>query len=87
MEAIQSGGGQERGIRSGTVPTPLAVGMGAACEIAEREMAYDHAWVEKLSKHLIDQITSKVTHVIRNGDPIHTYPGCVNLSFAYVEGL
>ncbi|XP_019865056.1 cysteine desulfurase, mitochondrial [Aethina tumida] len=86
VEAIQSGGGQERGIRSGTVPTPLAVGMGAACEIAEREMAYDHAWVEKLSKHLIDQITSKVTHVIRNGDPIHTYPGCVNLSFAYVEG-
>ena len=35
---VQSGGGQERGIRSGTVPTPLAVGLGAACELAQQEM-------------------------------------------------
>jgi len=35
---VQSGGGQERGIRSGTVPTPLAVGLGAACEVAQHEM-------------------------------------------------
>jgi len=35
---IQSGGGQERGIRSGTVPTPLTVGLGAACELAQQEM-------------------------------------------------
>lgn len=38
IEAIQSGGGQERGMRSGTVPTPLAVGLGAACHIAQTEM-------------------------------------------------
>ncbi len=38
IEALQSGGGQERGLRSGTVPTPLTVGMGAACEIAQKEM-------------------------------------------------
>jgi cysteine desulfurase len=38
IEALQSGGGQERGIRSGTVPTPLAVGIGAACEIAQQEL-------------------------------------------------
>lgn len=38
VEALQSGGGQERGIRSGTVPTPLAVGLGAACEVAQQEM-------------------------------------------------
>ena len=37
VEALQSGGGQERGMRSGTVPTPLAVGLGAACEIASQE--------------------------------------------------
>ena len=35
---VQSGGGQERGIRSGTVPTPLAVGLGAACQLAQHEM-------------------------------------------------
>jgi len=86
IEALQSGGGQERGLRSGTVPTPLAVGMGEACEIARKEMEYDHRWMEYLSKRLMDQIYEKLPHVIRNGDPIHSYPGCINLSFAYVEG-
>ena len=38
IEAIQSGGGQERGMRSGTVPTPLVVGLGAACQLAQHEM-------------------------------------------------
>ena len=38
IEAPQSGGGQERGMRSGTVPTPLVVGLGAACEVAMQEM-------------------------------------------------
>ncbi|XP_065081936.1 cysteine desulfurase-like [Ochlerotatus camptorhynchus] len=86
VEAIQSGGGQERGIRSGTVPTPLVVGLGEACEIASREMEYDHKWMEFLSKRLMDQIFASLPKVIRNGDPVHSYPGCINLSFAYVEG-
>ena len=38
VEAPQSGGGQERGMRSGTVPTPLCVGLGSACQIAAEEM-------------------------------------------------
>ncbi|GLH14265.1 Probable cysteine desulfurase, mitochondrial [Gryllus bimaculatus] len=86
VEPVQSGGGQERGMRSGTVPTPLVVGLGAACEIAMHEMDYDHKWMEKLSQHLLDKITSRLPNVIRNGDPVHSYPGCINLSFAYVEG-
>ncbi|GFN86005.1 cysteine desulfurase, mitochondrial [Plakobranchus ocellatus] len=86
VDPLQSGGGQERGMRSGTVPTPLVVGMGAACELAQEEMAYDGARVEALSKRLIDQIVANCPQVIRNGDPEKTYPGCVNLSFAYVEG-
>lgn len=86
VEALQSGGGQERGMRSGTLPTLLCVGMGAACDIAMQEMEYDHNRISKLSKRLIDRITDKVPNVIRNGDPEKTYPGCVNLSFAFVEG-
>lgn len=86
LEALQSGGGQERGLRSGTVPTPLCVGIGEACEIAEREMAYDHKWMEFLSERLISKICGALPQVIRNGDPVMTYPGCVNLSFAFVEG-
>ncbi|RGB26173.1 pyridoxal phosphate-dependent transferase [Rhizophagus diaphanus] len=86
VEALQSGGGQERGLRSGTVPTPIVVGLGEACRISKEEMQYDANRIESLSKRLIDGITSKVNHVVRNGDPNATYPGCVNLSFAYVEG-
>ncbi|KAK3696205.1 hypothetical protein RRG08_027648 [Elysia crispata] len=86
VDPLQSGGGQERGMRSGTVPTPLVVGMGAACELAQDEMAYDAERVTVLSKRLIDQIVESCPQVIRNGDPEQTYPGCVNLSFAYVEG-
>lgn len=86
LEAIQSGGGQERGLRSGTVPTPLCVGIGEACEIAEREREYDHKWMEFLSERLITKINAELPQVIRNGDPVMTYPGCVNLSFAFVEG-
>lgn len=86
IEPLQSGGGQERGLRSGTVPTPLCVGFGAACEIAAREMEYDHKWMVYLSDLLIDLINKELPQVIRNGDPHKTYPGCVNLSFAFVEG-
>ncbi|XP_035222187.1 cysteine desulfurase, mitochondrial-like [Stegodyphus dumicola] len=86
IQPIQSGGGQERGMRSGTVPTPLVVGLGAACEISKREMEYDRKRVEKLSKRLVDRIMSSLPHVVRNGDSEQTYPGCVNLSFAYIEG-
>jgi hypothetical protein len=45
----------------------------------------DHAWITRLSQRLIKGINEKVEHVVRNGDP-NGYPGCVNLSFAYVEG-
>ncbi|XP_060563859.1 cysteine desulfurase-like isoform X2 [Ruditapes philippinarum] len=86
LEAPMSGGGQERGMRSGTLPTPLCVGIGAACELAMQEMEYDHTRISALAKRLIDRVTEKVPHVIRNGDPEKTYPGCVNLSFAFVEG-
>lgn len=86
LEPIQSGGGQERGLRSGTVPTVLCVGLGEACELATREMAFDHKWMEFLSQRLITKINAQLPQVIRNGDATQTYPGCVNLSFAFVEG-
>lgn len=47
---------------------------------------YDHKRVTELSARLVNDITAGLTHVIRNGDPDHSYPGCVNLSFAFVEG-
>lgn len=86
LQPIISGGGQERGMRSGTLPAPLLVGFGAAAELCLREQAYDHAWISRLSKRLVDGIMARIPHVIRNGDASAAYPGCVNLSFAYVEG-
>ncbi|KAI0053910.1 cysteine desulfurase NFS1 [Auriscalpium vulgare] len=85
LEPILSGGGQERGLRSGTLPAALAVGMGEAARIAKQEMTRDHARIEELSQRLINRINANVEHVVRNGD-VNGYPGCVNLSFAYVEG-
>ncbi|KDQ61108.1 hypothetical protein JAAARDRAFT_32108 [Jaapia argillacea MUCL 33604] len=85
LEPIMSGGGQERGLRSGTLPSFLAVGMGEAARIAAKEMDRDRKRIADLSDRLIQGITSQIDHVIRNGDP-NGYPGCVNLSFAYVEG-
>uniref|UniRef100_A0AAQ5YGY7 Cysteine desulfurase n=1 Tax=Amphiprion ocellaris TaxID=80972 RepID=A0AAQ5YGY7_AMPOC len=86
LEPLQNGGGQERGLRSGTVPTPLAVGLGAACSIAQQEMEYDHHRVSMLANRLVQKIMSEIPDVIMNGHPEQRYPGCVNLSFAYVEG-
>ena len=55
---------KERGLRSGTVPTPLVVGLGAACELANREMEYDHQHVKRLSDMLVQVINSLAMIVI-----------------------
>lgn len=86
LEPIFSGGGQERGLRSGTLPHFLCAGLGAACAIARRELPHDEAWVKFLSKRLYDGIVDNIPHVVLNGDAEARYPGCLNVSFAYVEG-
>ncbi|KAK4749453.1 hypothetical protein SAY87_026902 [Trapa incisa] len=86
VEPQMNGGGQERGIRSGTVPTPLVVGMGAACELAMKEMEYDHKRVSSLQERLLNGIKEKIDGVVVNGSLEKRYPGNLNISFAYVEG-
>ena len=83
---LSSGGGQERGLRSGTVPTPLVVGFGAACEVAQREMAADSAHVGQLAARLLEGIRAALPHVYVNGSMDQRYMGNMNLSFAHVEG-
>ncbi len=86
MDAIINGGGQERGMRSGTVPTPLAVGLGKAADIAAREMSQEAERVERLSKRFTDAILDGVPDVYLNGHRTQRWPGNINLSFAYIEG-
>lgn len=86
VEPLFSGGGQERGIRSGTLPHNLCVGIGHACAIAQEEMQRDHEHTTRLATKLIKGIQSKVPNVVLNGHDEHRVPSNVNLSFAYVEG-
>eukprot|EP01100_Stratorugosa_tubuloviscum_P013956 TRINITY_DN719_c2_g1_i1.p1 TRINITY_DN719_c2_g1~~TRINITY_DN719_c2_g1_i1.p1 ORF type:complete len:445 (-),score=192.40 TRINITY_DN719_c2_g1_i1:184-1518(-) len=86
LEAQMSGGGQERGLRSGTLPAPLVVGLGAACEIAQQEMENDKRHISKLQKRLLDGILSRIPKVQVNGDLENRYVGNLNISFSCVEG-
>ncbi|KAM0674342.1 cysteine desulfurase [Gurleya vavrai] len=140
VKNLVSGGGQERNIRSGTVPTPLVVGMGNAAELCRKEMKRDFEHVSRLSKRLEIYLRKNLTEVIKNGvggvkineknemetkninsgdknkyvdeifdkknnnknrmidnkkindllikekEKLKGYPGCLNLSFAFVEG-
>ncbi|WP_341751395.1 IscS subfamily cysteine desulfurase [Candidatus Tisiphia endosymbiont of Piscicola geometra] len=83
---ILNGGGQERGMRSGTLPTPLIVGLGSASELALSEMAKDAILVEELFDRFYNNITKQIADVYLNGDINRRYKGNLNLSFAYVEG-
>jgi cysteine desulfurase len=81
-----SGGGQERGMRSGTLPLPLCVGLGKACEIAMEEMATEAERLKYLRDRFMDRINENLPEVYLNGDLEHRLPGNLNLSFAFVEG-
>ncbi len=86
LVAMINGGGQERGMRSGTLPSPLCVGLGAACAIAEKEMGAESERLRLLRDRFYEAITARLPEVYLNGDFEHRIPGNLNLSFAFVEG-
>ncbi len=86
LNALISGGGQERGMRSGTLPTPLCVGFGEAAFIAKNEMVEESKRVHVLTDRILSGIRAKLPEVYLNGDEVQRAPGNLNLSFAYVEG-
>ena len=86
LEALFSGGGQERGFRSGTLPTPLVVGLGEAAAIAKVEMGKDAEHARTLYNKFMTQLLEGVKDVVLNGDREARWCGNINLSFAYVEG-
>lgn len=85
LSALISGGGQERGMRSGTLPTPLVVGLGAAARYAKADMEEERIRIKRLSDKFIDAIL-KIPETYLNGDRLNRYPGCINISFAAIEG-
>ncbi|MFO0802549.1 MAG: IscS subfamily cysteine desulfurase [Gemmataceae bacterium] len=86
LEPMIDGGGHERGMRSGTLPVPMIVGLGEACDIAMREMETESARTFKLRERLRKGIMDRLTDTYLNGHPTDRLPGNANISFAYVEG-
>ena len=82
ISPLFAGGGQERGLRSGTLPTPLCVGLGAAAEIAAHEMAEETPRLAGLRDRLEAAIRAGLDGVSLNGDPKRRVAGNLNLSFA-----
>lgn len=80
------GGGHERGMRSGTLPVPLVVGFGKACELCEQEMTGEARRLAAMRDRLEAGIMNGLDEVYLNGHPTQRLPHNLNVSFAYVEG-
>jgi len=86
LVAQMDGGGHERGMRSGTLPVPLIVGFGKACELCSEEMDTESARIRAMRDRLQAAIMEGLEESYLNGHPTERLPGNLNISFAYVEG-
>ena len=86
LTAQINGGGQERGMRSGTLSPFLCVALGAACEIANNEMTFETARIVKLRDFFWKKLSDALPEIYINGHTLQRIPGNLNISFAYVEG-
>jgi cysteine desulfurase len=86
LAPMMDGGGHERGMRSGTVPVPLAVGFGRAADLCREMMTEESKRLAGLRDRLQDAILSRVDEAFLNGHPERRLPHNLNISFAYVEG-
>ena len=86
ISAMMSGGGQERGMRSGTLSPALCVGLGEACRICAEEINEESKRITKLKNIFLEGIQGECADIFMNGSETNRVPGNINLSFAYVEG-
>jgi cysteine desulfurase len=82
-----SGGGQERGIRSGTLAVPLTVALGAACEIADKEMAQEAGRLAEFQRSMLAQLQAAVPNLVVNGDMAQRFAGNLNVGFPGVDAM
>src|SRR5713101_5019499 len=83
---MMDGGGHERGMRSGTLNVTVIVGLGKACELAQKEMPEESAKMLALRTRLKNGLEAKLDEVFINGSMEHRLPNNLNMSFAHVEG-
>ena len=87
LQPLFSGGGQERGLRSGTLPTPLVVGFGEACRIAAAEMLSEAPRLAALRDRLLDGLADRLPGLRVNGTMQHRLPGNLNITLPYADAL
>ncbi len=85
VQALMHGGGHERGFRSGTLPTHQIVGMGAACAVAEAELAEEGPRIARLRDRFLDGV-SNLGGIHLNGHAQARIPGILNIAFEGVDG-
>ncbi|MBE8232461.1 MAG: IscS subfamily cysteine desulfurase, partial [Endozoicomonadaceae bacterium] len=85
LEALMHGGGHERGMRSGTLPTHQIVGLGEACRLAREEMSSEIKRLDQL-RHILLERFMQLEEVYVNGSLQHYSPAILNVSFNFVEG-
>jgi cysteine desulfurase len=81
LAPLFSGGGQERGLRSGTLPAPLVIGLGEACRLALAEMEADAARIAALRERLLARLTAALPGLAVNASRAHRIAGNLNLTF------
>ncbi|GGF05955.1 IscS subfamily cysteine desulfurase [Aliidongia dinghuensis] len=85
LKPLMEGGGQERGLRPGTLPTPLIVGFGQAAALAAAALPTETAEVGRLTQRLWQGLSRAVPGLRRNGDPAHVAPGLLSLTFPGID--
>lgn len=85
LQPLAFGGGQEGGLRPGTLPAHQIVGFGVACDLARQALSEEHARLTGLRERLWRGLAS-IEGVLRNGEGARTVPGILNVSFPGVEG-
>lgn len=86
LSHLISGGGQERGMRSGTLATPLCVGLGAAANLAQQNMEADYNQAKYFESQIIQNVIEKTSNLNINGIKTQKIPHILNISVPYVEG-
>ena len=85
-EALFDGGGHENGLRSGTLPVPLIVGFGRACELIHESRIEDAARIQNLRDELWTQLSIRLGGLHLNGHPTERLPGNLNVGFEGIDG-
>jgi cysteine desulfurase len=85
LEPLFDGGGHERGLRSGTLPVPLIVGFGKACELCAADMTSEAERLSMLRDRLQEGIQNQLEDAILHGHPSERLPNNLNIGFAYID--